>query len=130
MILESMSAYGVLKFSFTENMFIPNNLTIIATDESRPERSLEQNLTFIDDKVLDVQIDIAESEDRNNFNFTWNITKFDKKAMELKVWFQQAYYVSIQDTMRVKVLKKEFFVAENGKTLLDKNLDFSVVCKP
>lgn len=66
-----------------------------------------------------------------NLNFTWNITDFRQTSMDLQLYFEEAYYVSTQHSMQVKILIREFFVANQTlKTLTDDNLDLKVVCKP
>jgi hypothetical protein len=94
MKFESMSTYGVLRYSFDQKMRVP------------------ANLTAIDDAVLDVTIQPQAGSDLNNFNFTWNVSDFKPAWIELKLYFQTAYYVTSQDFMHMKVLAKEFFIAD------------------
>jgi hypothetical protein len=51
--------------------------------------------------------------------------------MDLKVYFQTAYYISTDDFMRIKIKDKQFFVASGTfKTLKDDNLRFQIRCIP
>jgi len=48
------------------------------------------------------------------------------------LYFEEAYYVTTPDTMRVKILlKDDFFVANyTRKTLLEDNIEFNIFCVP
>ena len=69
MKFDSMSAYGVLRYSFDQAMRVP------------------ANLTTIDSAVLDVTIQPQAGSDLNNFNFTWNVTDYKPTFVELQLYF-------------------------------------------
>jgi hypothetical protein len=96
-----MSTLGVLEFKFDQDMVVP------------------KNLTFINDTVLDVQILTPEvnvtgrtlaalKNDRQyrNVNFTWSITSFKNRSMDMQLYFKEAYEVTADDKMQVNVLQK------------------------
>ena len=54
---------------------------------------MPRNLTFIDSSVLNITIDILPENDKKFFNFTWNVTKYTEKYMDVQLIFKEAYYV-------------------------------------
>ena len=54
---------------------------------------MPRNLTFIDSSVLNITIDILPENDKQCFNFTWNVTKYTEKYMDVQLVFKEAYYV-------------------------------------
>jgi hypothetical protein len=65
MKLKSFSQTGVLHFEFNQPFIAP------------------KNLTYIDFSVLKITIDILPENDRQFFNFTWNVKKFAERYMEV-----------------------------------------------
>ena len=65
MKLKSLSSTGVLHFEFNQPFIVPFNLS------------------FINETVLNITIDILPTDDRQFFNFTWNVTKYTENAMDL-----------------------------------------------
>jgi hypothetical protein len=65
MKLKSFSSVGILHFEFNIPFIVPSNLT------------------FIDETVLNITINTLPTDDRQFFNFTWNVTKYTKDFMDL-----------------------------------------------
>ena len=61
MSFHSMTANGVIKFTFSQEMKVPES-----------KRFLRQ----IDSAVLDVTIQPEAGADPKNYDFTWNVTDF------------------------------------------------------
>ena len=113
MKLKSFSSVGILHFEFNIPFIVPSNLT------------------FIDETVLNITINTLPTDDRQFFNFTWNVTKYTKDFMDLQIFFHDAYYISADHKMTVKVKETYFFVSNDQmKTISDSNREMSIRCLP
>ena len=65
MKLKQLSSTGVLHFEFNQPFIVPFNLT------------------YINETVLNITIDILPTDERQFFNFTWNVTKYTENLMDL-----------------------------------------------
>ena len=83
MKLKSFSQTGLLHFVFNQPFIVP------------------RNLTYIDLSVLKISIDILPEDDQQFFNFTWSVTKFTEKYMDVQLIFKEAYYVEVNHFINV-----------------------------
>jgi hypothetical protein len=65
MNLKSLSSTGVLNFEFNQPFIVPSNLN------------------FINETVLNITIEILPTDDRQFFNFTFQVIKYTENVMDL-----------------------------------------------
>jgi hypothetical protein len=65
MKLKSLSSTGVLNFEFNQPFIVPSNLN------------------FINETVLNITIEILPTDDRQFFNFTFQVIKYTENVMDL-----------------------------------------------
>ena len=81
--------------------------------------------------MLNITIDILQIDDRNFFNFTWNVTKYADMYMDLQLTFHDAYYITVDHYINVLVNQTGFFVSnETLRTILDPNRKMGIKCSP
>lgn len=122
--LKYMSFLGKLEFKFDQDMAIPRNLSHI-------------NETVLEIKILTLSQEMparalaAVDDSMRNVNFTWNISDFTKRQMDLQIYFEKAYEVTLDDQIKVEILKKELFASNlTSREIGDDNLNLQIQCKP
>ena len=77
------------------------------------------NISFIDSKILDVQLLSSKAVDDKFLNFTWIVTEFTKNYFTIQLSFFNPLYVSCTgrnnfDKVRVKCKVPEFFISASS----------------
>lgn len=76
------------------------------------------NISSIDDKVLQVEVKAGKDSQPKFLKINdWNITRFTKTSMDIKLHFENPLRISMQtsqlDALSVKFLLPEFFIEAN-----------------
>ncbi len=92
---------GEVKIFFSEQMIKPSNIS------------------FIDSKILDVELLTSKAVDDKFLNFTWIVTEFTKNYFTIQLQFTNPLYVSCTgksnyDKVKVKCKVREFFISSSS----------------
>ena len=77
------------------------------------------NISFIDSKILDVELLTSKAVDDKFLNFTWIVTEFTKNYFTIQLQFTNPLYVSCTgksnyDKVKVKCKVCEFFISSSS----------------
>lgn len=88
-----MTPYGLLKFRFDKSMNVPANFTMINGTVLDVQITENRGINGTEDGTGKARALQGEEslEGRLELNYTWIITSFQKRSMDLQLFFDEAF---------------------------------------